>query len=61
MRTLRRMTATAIVILSALFCLAQLSTKRPAAICDRCDQETAATITDAEDFSFIGLLTMKFM
>ncbi|TKK68282.1 hypothetical protein FC093_11650 [Ilyomonas limi] len=62
MRTLKRITTLTIIILSAAFCLAQFSPKKTAPICEKRVQEAAATsISDAEDFSLINLLTLKFM
>jgi hypothetical protein len=63
MRTIRRMTVLTIVIMSAIFCLAQFSPKKHAAVCKNSCQQTAAaaSIPEAEDFSLVGLLTLKFM
>lgn len=62
MRTLIRMTVMTLVIFSAIVCLAQLGAKKHTTICKKCQQEAKATVTpDAEDFSLIGLLTIKFM
>jgi hypothetical protein len=63
MKTIRRMTVLNIVIMSAIFCIAQFSPKKPATVCkSHCRQTTAgASISEAEDFSLMGLLTLKFM
>jgi len=56
------MTVMTLVIFSAIVCLAQLGAKKHTTICKKCQQEAKATVTpDAEDFSLIGLLTIKFM
>jgi hypothetical protein len=64
MRTIRIMTALTIVILSTILCLAQFSPKRTATGYKKCQQTAVAvpvSITEAEDFSLISLLTLKFM
>lgn len=62
MKAIRRMTIFTIVIMSAIFCLAQFSSKKTASLCKNCQQTAAATsIYEAEDFSLMGLLTLKFM
>jgi len=62
MRTIRRITTLTIVIMSAILCLAQFSPKKTATRCKKCQQTAAAAaIPEPEDFSLIGLLTLKFM
>jgi hypothetical protein len=62
MRTIRRITGMTIVVLSAMFCLAQFSPKKQATVCNEYQQQTTtASFGEAEDFSLISLLTLKFM
>jgi len=62
MRTIRRITVMSIVIFSAIFCFAQFGPKKTVAVCNKCHQTAAtASIPEAEDFSLVSLLTLKFM
>lgn len=62
MRTLNKTVALSVVLLSAIFCFAQLGYKKTAPICSKCVQQAAAVSKgDAEDFNLISLLTLKFM
>ncbi len=62
MRSFNTLTSLIIVILIVLFCLIQFNPKKPATLFNTCQQQdAAASISEAEDFSLINLLTLKFM
>jgi len=64
MRTIRIITTLTIVIMSTLLCRAQFSPKKTATGCKKCQQTAVAVpvpIIEAEDFSLVSLLTLKFM
>jgi len=62
MRTFKNITAIVIVMLTAIFCLAQYSPKKPVPVCKKYEQAAVVnSITDVEDFSLISLLTLRFM
>ena len=61
MKAFKNITLFIIAIVTAIFCFAQLRSKKPTTICKNCQQEAAANAADVEDFSLVNLLTLKFM